>query len=130
MQNGKENNPSSHFLRYFSPKWNFVSWFYRVFRLQRPQKKSLFPKPGLTLAPTLTLYRTKKNKTKADLIYIIDNIDSSHSVFICNIYVYLHVYMHAYIHYITALYSYIRSLMSWIIKTYLHSKQTKQESSI
>lgn len=93
-------------------------------------KKIIIPKTWSYAYSHPNLIPHKKNKTKADLIYIIDNIDSSHSVFICYIYVYLHVYMHAYIHYITALYSYIRSLMSWIIKTYLHSKQTKQESSI
>lgn len=31
------------------------------------KKKSLFPKPGLTLAPNLTLYRTKKTKQKQTL---------------------------------------------------------------
>ena len=57
-------------------------------------KKIIIPKTWSYACSHPNLIPHKKNKTKADLIYIIDNIDSSHPVFICNIYVYLHVYMH------------------------------------
>ena len=59
-----------------------------------PQKNIVIPKTWSYACSHPNLIPHKKNKTKADLIYIIDNIDSSHSVFICYIYVYLHVYVH------------------------------------